>query len=102
MPFYTFGQNNSGGYFIKNEYVDEYVIIEAENAQAAIEKADRIFENYSDYCPCCGERWNTDFMDESEATPEPAIYGQPVIEFKSIWNKDCYIVYLLDQKRIDA
>lgn len=26
--YITFSQNNSGGYFIKNEDVDEYVIIE--------------------------------------------------------------------------
>ena len=35
--FFTFNQNNSGGYFIINDDVAHYLIIEAQNAEEAID-----------------------------------------------------------------
>ena len=58
--FYVYLQNNSGGYYeIDNDKgVDECIVIESD----CQEKADDIFwslvEDYSDYCECCGVRWN--------------------------------------------
>lgn len=70
--FFVFSQNNSGGYFIKNDDVSSYVIIEATNHKDAQSKAEDIFENYSEYCECCGERWDTDmnYVDSYVGIPD--------------------------------
>ena len=39
--FYTIDQNNSGGYFIRNEYVDEFVIVEADTPYEAVCKLNK-------------------------------------------------------------
>lgn len=75
--FFTFSQNNSGGYFIINDDVASYLIIEAQNAQEAIDKMLDITRDYSEYCSCCGERW-CDWMDDSDGTAEPMVYGKNV------------------------
>lgn len=77
--FFTFSQNNSGGYFIINDDVASYLIIEAQNAQEAIDKMEDITLNYSEYCPCCGERWST-WIDDDDGTEEPMIYDCKVKE----------------------
>lgn len=69
--FYTFVQNNSGGYFIKDENVEEVVIIEAETVSDAHEIFDEISEDYQEYCECCGTRWSS-FPEETET---PQIFG---------------------------
>ena len=38
MKYFTVTQNNSGGYFIENETVGAYVIVQAKSANEAIEK----------------------------------------------------------------
>ena len=45
--FYTFDQNNSGGYFVTDDKhgVSEYVIIEADDSEAAISKLESIGSN---------------------------------------------------------
>lgn len=74
MAFYTFRQNNSGGSF----YGPRYVIVEAGSA----DEANRIAEDHDVYfngcmtgmdCSCCGDRWYA--CDESDACPQPMIYG---------------------------
>lgn len=60
--FYTFNQSNPGGYFINNENIAEYVIIHAENANDANDKAEEIgiyFDGISKGfdCECCNDRW---------------------------------------------
>ncbi len=57
MKFYTVWQNNSGGYFIRNNAVDEYVCVQASSPQEAEDKLSKITIDYSDFCECCGERW---------------------------------------------
>ena len=37
MKFYTISQNNSGGYFIQNNHVEQLICVEAENARDADE-----------------------------------------------------------------
>ena len=54
--FYTIDQNNSGGYYIKNEYVDYYVSVQASSVEEAEKFLENIVEDYSDYCACCGTR----------------------------------------------
>ena len=78
--FYTFNQNNSGGYFVTDDTngVCETVIIEALSPNDAWYKLQKIGEKVGskmfDYCPCCGERWS-DYMDESDGKEHPEIYG---------------------------
>jgi hypothetical protein len=60
MTFYVYRQNNSGGYFVKDENVSIHVIVEADTEEQANEKFDEILDGdsqYTTYCPCCGERW---------------------------------------------
>ena len=60
MTFYVYRQNNSGGYFVKDENVSIHVIVEADTEEQANEKFDEILDGdsqYTTYCTCCGERW---------------------------------------------
>ena len=78
--FFTFSQNNSGGYFVEdNEHgVCEYVIIEADNAEDAwnrlVEIGDKV-DGFWVYCSCCGERWYPPYDNGDE---EPMIHGEPL------------------------
>ena len=96
--FYTFNQNNSGGYFVKSDEfgVCEYVIIEAINAESAFNRLKEIGENVSgfmDYCGCCGERWS-DWIDDDEGTKEPMIYDEPVkTTKKGDYRESCFVHY---------
>ena len=79
--FYTFSQNNSGGYFEvdKEDGIAEYVIIEATSLDEAESKAERLFKDYSSFCECCGERWYTHCYNE-KGKEEPMIYDKPAKE----------------------
>lgn len=60
--FYTFYQSNPGGYFIKNDKVAEYVIIQAESSYEANDKAEEIGIYFDGIkkgldCECCNDRW---------------------------------------------
>lgn len=76
--FYTFYQNNSGGYFHRDENVADYVIIEAGSVEDANDRAVDIgvyfhgVENGLD-CDCCGDRWYRVWYKEG-ANDEPKIY----------------------------
>ncbi|ANY67700.1 hypothetical protein BBD42_15420 [Paenibacillus sp. BIHB 4019] len=95
--YYTFIQNNSGGYFDSNSDVCEYVIIEANNAKHANDRATEIglyFDGAGD-CPCCGNRWDEQW-DDAEGTETPLIYRESVYElFKGIFRAKC-IIHRLD------
>lgn len=72
--FWTFNQNNSGGYFIKTDKIDCHVIIEAINEDDALERATNIglyFDGWGD-CECCGHRWSYPYDDGTEF---PEKYG---------------------------
>lgn len=79
MTFYLFSQNNSGGIFHRDHDVDEIVIIEAENADEANEKAEEIGIYFDGCdagrdCECCGDRWYPAWGDNGSEKPE--IYGE--------------------------
>lgn len=98
--FFTFSQNNSGGYFVSNdEYgVGSWMIIEAQNEDEAIAIRDRIGENVSgfhSYCPCCGERWSDYVYDINSEIP--VIYGVPVEQYKGkLWDDEIAFVHYYD------
>lgn len=77
LKWWHFNQNNSGGYFIINDVVSEDVFIQERSAKAARSKAESVFEDYSQYCGCCGERWSY-WIDDEDGTDEPQIYGEPI------------------------
>ena len=79
--FYTIDQNNSGGYFIKNDYVDFYVSVQADSVEEAEKLLENIVEDYSASCDCCGERWSI-WLDEEDAYDVPTNYGIPLTEMK--------------------
>lgn len=62
MSFFRFRQNNSGGSFVQNDKVDVTVFVEAEDADAANERAESIGLYFDGCrvgrdCSCCGDRW---------------------------------------------
>lgn len=98
--FYTFSQNNSGGYFVvdENAGVAEYLIIEANDAKEANEKLSEIGKNvdgFWNYCECCGERWNLAWEDDDEGKPEPMIYGEPIANLtQEMFRHQTFVHYL--------
>ena len=98
--FYTINQNNSGGYFIRNEHVDGFVIVEANTPYEAVHKLNKIVEDYSEYCECCGERWSYGIDDFNSVSEQPTIFNKPIKEYKSWWNSGVVIYYLDGRKEI--
>lgn len=105
MPFYTYDQNNSGGYMARDENLGDYVIIEAEDAEFADFRATRVgiyFDSDKD-CSCCGSRWSSAkpwYEPEDPGTKEPVIYSKPAKEFSESWDEKavCVIHYLDGRK----
>ena len=69
--FYTYIQCNSGGRYEVNEDVKQYVIIEADSAEKANNKAEDLGIYFNGVmkgidCPCCGDRWCK--CDEEDGT----------------------------------
>lgn len=89
--WYEFDQNNSGGYCERDDFVADYVYVQAMNADQAedimrdlIDKADAW-----NYCDCCGERWS---FWNVEGYDVPMHYGKPVTEGVDTHYKDGYIL----------
>lgn len=97
--FYTIDQNNSGGVFIKNDYVDYYVSVQADSVEKAKKLLEHIVEDYSDSCDCCGERWGI-WLSERDAYNVPTIYGTPLTKMKdrdTFWLEEkVAIIYYAD------
>jgi hypothetical protein len=96
--FYTMIQNNSGGYLIRNEEVTDVVIVEAKNHRQAYKIAEQIVDDYSEYCTCCGERWDYDFYEE-DGQNEPMIYNVSVYEEKKGHFRKEAFIYFLDGRK---
>ena len=80
--FYTFSQNNPGGYFWIDHGVgiSSYVIIEAGSQDEAVSKAESLgIVFYGDECPdCCGSRWSYPMEEHPDG---PRVYDEPVETF---------------------
>ena len=98
LKYYTAHQNNSGGYFIQNNDVRETVIIQANNVEDALKKLEMITEDYSEYCPCCGERWS-EYWDDEGGTEQPMIYGENVYETSPTMFRESAIIYHADGRK---
>lgn len=75
--FYLFTQNNSGGYFIRDNSlgVDANMFIEARNEDEAFIIYHSIEERYgeeefNEYCNCCGSRWDLEVSDVYNEIPD--------------------------------
>lgn len=97
--FLTYHQNNSGGYYMIDDNVKHYVIIEGYDLWQIEAFANKILEDYRNYCPCCGERWSS-YFDETNLTDDPMIYGESVYDYKSFWTEQAIIYYLDGTKEI--
>lgn len=83
--FYTFRQNNSFGRHDVDlkAGIALYVIVEAENADDANDRAQQIgvyfdgCERERD-CPCCGDRWHP--ASDDDAANVPSVYGAPITD----------------------
>ena len=75
LKWYSFDQNNSGGYYIRNREVQELVFIQAPTERYAKYRAQEIFCGNDSYCECCGERWSY-YLDEGTDVPE--VFGTPI------------------------
>ncbi len=88
--FYRLDQNNSGGYFIENDEVREFIFVESDSYDDAKQKLRVITEEHSEYC----ERWYMGFLEESEI---PIISGTNLLELdESNKGKFSYIIYFKD------
>lgn len=95
LRWWHFNQNNSGGYFIDNDIVSHDVFIQANNANEARDKAEVIFEPFSEYCQCCGERWYV-YCREDEGTELPSAYGEPVNQISAGLFRKTYVLHHFD------
>ncbi len=77
MPFYTYVQNNSGGYFEGPKYVIVEADTHREADRRAVDEADLYFDGVESGtdCDCCGDRWTRAW--ELDAEDSPLIYGKP-------------------------
>lgn len=88
MAFFEYSQNNSGGSFDFDHWdgISVHVIVEADTAEEANEKAESIglyFDGYGD-CSCCGNRWSEagGWFGEEKGDEFPSIFGTPVWDRK--------------------
>lgn len=77
--FYLYKQNNSGGIWQKDRFVDRFVFIEAKSVKDACKRAERIgiyFDGVSTGfdCDCCGDRWSTPY----DGMKNPRVYGHKI------------------------
>lgn len=87
LKWFEFSQNNSGGNFVVDENVSEFVFVQAASAEDAIEIAEQFCDN-GDSCECCGDRWSFYlYGDGRSGYNEPMIYGQPLALFSSSFTK---------------
>lgn len=97
--FYTFSQNNSDSKFIVNEYLTEFVIIEAEDASMANDKAETLGIYFDGVCKdidceCCGDRWN--MVADFQGTETPMIFGRSFADWQGYRNAMYCIIYYAD------
>lgn len=91
--FLTYHQNNSGGYYLIDDNVKHYVIIEGYDLWQIEAMANSILSDYREYCSCCGRRWSS-YFDDEDLTEEPMICNKSVYEYVSYWSEQAIIYYL--------
>lgn len=97
MRFFCFTQNNSGGVFISDGDVAEFVVVEAADAADANRRAQAVgvyFDGVRDGrdCECCGDRFFPVF-DGSRGDEVPSVFGEPVESFKPFYGSQRVVVH---------
>ena len=101
--FYTYRQNNSGGYFKKHkDGIGHYVIIEAFDNKDANRRAEDIgiyFDGCQKEmdCSCCGDRWYE--ASEGDGEVKPMIFGEPAEDWLVGMDIPTYIHYIDGSKK---
>ena len=92
--FYTFRQNNSGGYYDG----PAYVCVECTDLLDADDQAERngITFGMAGSCECCGARWSLAW-DEESLTETPSYYGAPLSQLRESW-----VVFYRDGTKISG
>ena len=77
MAWFTFRQNNSGGFYLG----PQYVIVEAESSVSAnaVAEENNVYFNGIEKgidCECCGDRWYR--VHHGDGTDEPMIYEDKI------------------------
>lgn len=99
LKWYTMRQNNSGGYFIRNNEVRDTVIVQASSPEDAESRAESIICGNDYYCECCGERWHT-WFSEGDGEEVPSLYGKPIDELdRESFRYDAVLYYFDGTKR---
>lgn len=69
--WFSFRQNNSGGYYVLTDDVGVMVWVEAAGAEQANERFSELDNRSSNYCDCCGPRWlYTPYSDRDGVSAE--------------------------------
>ena len=97
MSWYTIDQNNSGGYFIQNEDVNQYVSVQADNEDDARDKLEDITSEYGEYCDCCGERWY--LWGSLEEGDSPTVYGDSLFEKEPSYYRNEFVMHYADGRK---
>ncbi len=98
--FWTFEQNNSGGYFVVDDKngVCECVVVEAQTPDEAWNRLKEIGDKVDGFwrsCNCCGERWSS-WLDEEDGKDVPMLYNVPLDEAEKCMFQDSAFVHYLD------
>lgn len=104
--FFTFNQNNSGGYFVEddNAGICECVIIEADSLRAAAKMLKKIgpsVDGFDNSCSCCGKRWPLRSAG-MKGDEQPLISRKPLINVvPSLLRRRCFTHYA-DGKAVET
>ena len=100
LKWWCVDQNNSGGYFFEDNNVGTSVFFQGKSLDSIQDKIEDILREYRDYCDCCGERWDDDYLTENdgECGSLPTRYGKSIMseECNLCWVGDGYILYYSD------
>lgn len=96
MKWWATSQVNSGGYYIENQVVKQIICVQANTEEEAIDKLDTITENFSEYCECCGDRWEYHYPVWLESAEFPDYMGRSLFdEPRDSYDKNkTYVLYL--------
>jgi hypothetical protein len=90
--WYEFDQNNSGGYFERDDFVSDVVFVQAMDSDQAKDIMNEMVDKADawNYCDCCGERWSFWNVEGYEV---PTRYDRPVTEGVDLFSKDGYMLF---------
>lgn len=94
--WYEYDQNNSGGYFIRDDLVSDLVsdvvFVQAVSLVQANDVMSELVDksNAWSYCECCGERWS--FYND-RGYEVPTRYGKEVSKGVDLYEKNGYILF---------